>query len=273
MNKIFNQEFINLDELIDLDGLMYMKPKISAFIANNGALLKPVKYPNGCLFDRSLQGIQDLQKQFETNPDCYKNKEIIKHCIENDTFGSYIIYENDNVVQGSYSLNLRYPKDYKNKHRTTACQAINQDILFDFFYQWLNRQNIFSEYGRVNFFVTHKGSRTEVHRDYINPNSDLTLLTPDQHNYISDLNEPEQFILINFTTRKKFFLYDSLTNSKTYIPGTCNWFDASNFHGTDAVDQACYSLRIDGIFSKEFYTKITNKYLAVGTGVEPVTTA
>lgn len=270
MNRILNQDFINLDELIDLDGLINMKPKISAFIANNGALLKPVKYPNGCLFNRSLQGIQDLQKKFENNPQNYKNKEIIKYCIENDTFGSYIIYEEENVVQGSYSLNLRYPKDYKNKHKTLACKSIEQDVLFDFFYEWLDRQNIFSEYGRVNFFVTHKGSKTEIHRDYINPNSDLKLLTPDQHNYISQLDEPEQFILINFTSRKKFFLYDSESTSKTYIAGICNWFDSSNFHGTDIVDQACYSLRIDGIFSKEFYTKITNKCLAVPTGVEPV---
>ena len=257
MYTIFGKHFINFDNYIDINGLMAMKPRISAFIANNGAHLKPIKYPNGCLLDRSMQGIPNLQKQFELNPDNFSDAEIRKQCIINDTFGSYVLYEDENVVQGSYSLNLRYPLDYKNKHKPSACCPVDQDQEFDFFYEWLTQQNIFSSYGRVNFFVTHRGSKTEIHRDYINPTIDKSQLTADQFDYISNSTEPEQFILINFSTRKQFFLYDHENDKKYPMLGTCNWFNASNFHGTEIVNQSAYSLRIDGTFSDEFYNKIT----------------
>jgi hypothetical protein len=256
MHTLFGKHFINFDKYISIDSLMSMKPRISAFIANNGVHLKPVKYPNGCLLNRSMQGVTDLQKQFETNPDQHHDAEFRKNCIANDTFGSYIMYEDENVVQGSYSLNLRYTLDYKNKQKSSACRSIDSDQDFEFFYEWLDQQNIFSDYGRVNFFVTHQGSKTEIHRDYINPGSDRSQLTTDQFDYISNSTEPEQFILINFSTRKQFFLYNPDHTKKYPVTGICNWFDSSNFHGTEVVTQSAYSLRIDGIFSDKFYNQI-----------------
>ena len=256
MHTVLDKLYINLDQHMDIAGVLAMKPRISAFIANNGAHLKPIKYPNGCLFNRSLQGITDLQKQFELDPASYSDAEYRKNCIVNDTFGSYVLYEEENVVQGSYSLNLRYPLDYRNKHKSSACRPIDQDCNFTFFYDWLDQQNIFVDYGRVNFFVTHRGSQTEIHRDYINSESDRSQLTPDQFDYISGSQEPEQFILLNFSTRKQFFLFDPQDHKKYPIVGTCNWFNAGNFHGTEIVEQSGYSLRVDGTFSNEFYNKI-----------------
>lgn len=266
MHKVFGKNFINLDNLIDIEGLLVLKPKISAFIAANNSFIQPLKYLNAFLLDRNLQGSIDLQQKFSKSSDT-----IIKNLIDNDNFGTYIMFEEENVVQGSFTLNPRYTWDFKNKHRKNACQNHHIDSLLDFFYEWLNMQNIFKEYGRVNFFITYKGSKTEIHRDGINFYTDKSSITQDQLPFVAESAEPEQFILINFSDRKKFFLYDQESGQKYHLTGICNWFDSSNFHGSEIAEQACYSLRIDGIFSDEFYSKLQK--MAVGTGVEPVTTA
>jgi hypothetical protein len=266
MHKVLGKNFINLDNLIDIEGLLALKPKISAFIAANNSFIQPLKYLNAFLLDRNLQGSIDLQQKFSKSSDT-----IIKNLIDNDNFGTYIMFEEENVVQGSFTLNPRYTWDFKNKHRKNACQNHHIDSLLNFFYEWLDRQDIFKEYGRVNFFITYKGSKTEIHRDGINFYTDKSSITQDQLPFVAESPEPEQFILINFSDRKKFFLYDQEFGQKCHLAGTCNWFDSSNFHGSEIAEQACYSLRIDGMFSDQFYSKIQK--MAVGTGVEPVTTA
>ena len=258
MHKVFDNLYLNLDQHLDVPGLMELKPRISAFIANNGQYLRPVKYRHGSVLDHTLFGIPDFQHKFELEPEKYPHADLIRDCISKDTFGTYIAFEEDNVIEGSYSLNLRYPTDFKKKHLAAYCQLIAADQQFDFFYQWLEQQQIFSDYGRVNFFVTPKGSKTEIHRDYLNSTTDRSLLTAEQLVHITDSAESEQFILINFSNRKKLFLYNDVDNQKIAVDGTCVWFDASNYHGTEPVTQSAYSLRIDGVFTDSFLNKIKN---------------
>ena len=108
---------------------------------------------------------------------------------------------------------------------------------FAFFYEWLNSQNIFSDFGRVSLFINYQGASGTLHHDY-----------PDASNPNQD-----EFILINFNPKsKKFYLIDNNTDEKVYLTGHCNWFNTSNIHGSDPVPQACYSLRVDGLFSDAF---------------------
>ena len=237
-----NRPFLNFDHLLDIDGLLAIKPYISAFIAKNHHLLKPTKFQSNWDFlhmEHPTPGVKDYLTEFSTNPDMIsdpKLREIVTDLLNCDQFGNYIVFEQD-VVAGSFSMVPRYSLDYNTKHYATECVALSEDKQFAFFYEWLNRQDIFSDYGRVTLFINYQGVGGPVHRDY------------------PDASKPnhDEFVLINFRPdRKKFYLVDNETNEKIYCSGYCNWFNTSNLHGSDPVEQASYTLRIDGLFSDAF---------------------
>ena len=63
-----NQPFLNFDHLVDVNGLLAIKPYVSAFIAKNHHLLKPTKFYGNLFKDHSL-GTHDYQDKFEVAPD------------------------------------------------------------------------------------------------------------------------------------------------------------------------------------------------------------
>lgn len=238
----YNRPFLNFDHHLDIDGLLEIKPYISAFIAKNHHLLKPTKFQSDWDFfhmENPPPGVNDYLTKFRANPDIILDpnlREIVTNLLNCDQYGSYIVFEQD-VLWGTFSMAIRYSKDYMTKHRAAECTAQLEDKQFAFFYEWLDKQAIFNEYGRVNLFINYQGSNGPTHRDY------------------PDASQPNQdeFILINFNpNNKKLFVIDNDTNEKIYISGYCNWFNTSNLHGSDPAPQACYSLRVDGVFSEEF---------------------
>ena len=184
-------------------------------------------------------GVNDYQDQFKANPDIIadpKLRKIMLDLLACDQFGNYIVFEQD-VVAGTFSMVPRYCLNFDTKHNANECVALPEDKNFAFFYEWLNSQNIFSDFGRVSLFINYQGASGTLHHDY-----------PDASNPNQD-----EFILINFNPKsKKFYLIDNNTDEKVYLTGHCNWFNTSNIHGSDPVPQACYSLRVDGLFSDAF---------------------
>lgn len=233
-----NRPFLNLDHLLDIDSLLAIKPYISAFIARNHHLLKPSKFRSGH-FNGREHGINDYQDQFKADPNIIADpnlREIVTDLLNCDQFGNYIVFEQD-VAAGTFSITPRYGLDYYTKHHAAECVALPEDQQFAFFYEWLDRQDIFSEYGRVTLFINYTGVHTAVHTDYVN----------------SSQPSVDEFVWINFSPdRKKFYLVNNETDEKIYSSGYCNWFNTSNHHGTDPTKQSCYSLRVDGSFSDTF---------------------
>jgi hypothetical protein len=233
-----NRPFLNFDHLLDIDSLLAIKPYISAFIAKNHHLLKPSKFRSGHFNGREY-GISDYQDQFKADHNIItdpKLRETVTDLLNCDQFGNYIVFEQD-VAAGTFSIIPRYSLDYNTKHCATECVAMPEDRQFAFFYEWLDRQNIFSDYGRVTLFINYTGAHSAVHSDYI------------------DTSQPsvDEFVWINFSpVRKKFYLVNNETDEKIYSSGYCNWFNTTNNHGSDPAKQACYSLRVDGLFSDAF---------------------
>ena len=233
-----NQPFSNFDHLIDVDGLLAIKPYVSAFIAKNHHLLKPTKFYGNLFKDHSL-GTHDYQDEFEAAPDAItdtKLQQVIVDLIACDQFANYIVFEQD-VTACTFTITSRYALDYATKHHAAKCVALKEDTQLAFFYEWLDRQAIFADYGRVVLFINYHGGYSPVHTDYV------------------DASQPsaDEFLWIDFAPdRKKFYLLDVETNQKIYSSGHCNWFNTNNHHGSDPAPQACYSLRVDGVFSEEF---------------------
>jgi hypothetical protein len=91
----------------------------------------------------------------------------------------------------------RYALNYSTKHHASECIALPEDKQFTFFYEWLDRQSIFSDYGRVTLWINYPGAHSAVHTDYVD----------------SSQPAPDEFIWIDFAPdRKKFYLVDDKTN-------------------------------------------------------------
>jgi len=233
-----NQPFLNFDHLVDVNRLLAIKPYVSAFIAKNHHLLKPTKF-YGSLFKDGSLGTHDYQDEFNTDPGIIadpKLREVVSELCKSDQFANYIVFEQD-VTACTFTITSRYALDYVTKHHATECVALPEDTQLAFFYDWLDRQEIFSDYGRTTLFINYPGGYSPIHTDY------------------ADASRPalDEFIWIDFApNRKKFFLLDVKTDQKIYPSGHCNWFNTNTHHGSDPAPQACYSLRVDGVFSEAF---------------------
>lgn len=238
-----NQPIINFDNFVDVESLLNLRPHISAFISKNHHLLKPTKYASDNFLDTSSIGIVTLQEEFKKHPENIQDpalREKLTDLVNCDKFGHYALFE-QNALASSHSLNVRYAPRYREKHLGNSCVPMPEDSEFTFFYNWLSQQNLFSDFGRVIIFVNYPGSETPTHKDY-----------PNIKDYSND-----QFVLINFFKGdKNFYVYDADTDSKLYLPGHCNWFNTGEFHGCDPVARACYTIRIDGVFTDEILAKV-----------------
>lgn len=244
MYTTFNKPSVNLDELIDLDSLLKLKPLVSLFAAKNMHLAKPLKLKQSSFYQSTSKGIVDYQNEFYKDPTSFENPETIQYLLDNDLFGSYIVFEKE-VVYGCKTLYLRYlTGSYYKKHLASECKAQPVDHEFEFFYSWLDKQNIFKEYGRVQIFINEPGSETALHRDY----PEETLPTAGE--------SADEFIWITLDKRKQLYIYDEITNEKFYLTGYCNWFNSKALHGADPCMWANYSIKVDGVFSEEFRNKM-----------------
>lgn len=244
MHKVNNKLFENFDHLLDIKGLIELKPFMSAFIAKNSQYVLPTKFASWSFSpaDQHKNGIEDALNKYISNFDHLKDnfKPILKDLIDTDCFGSFSVFEED-IVHTSFSFSVRYiTHGLQNKHLSSCVVKRPIDNDFNFFYNWLEKQNIFSEYGRLVFFINYPGSYQIPHYDPMEKTRE----------------QPDEFIWINLNpSRKKFYLINEQTNEKFYAQGHVNWFNTDNFHGADPVEYACYALRVDGIFSDDFKSK------------------
>jgi hypothetical protein len=248
MYTVNNKIFQNFDHLLDINALLKLKPFLSAYIARNSEYCRPTKFGRMSFYgeETKLTGVHDAVEYYKAHVESLDDdlKPIIQELIANDLLGSFVIYEDD-VTHTSLSFNTRYnTHGLYNKHKPECVARVPVDYQMQFFYNWLDAQHIFKEYGRVLFFISHPGSKQIAHTDPSDP----------------EKNNPDEFIWINLNPkRKKFYVLNPITQEKTYVNGYVNWFNTDNFHGGDAVEYSCYALRIDGTFSDEFKEKFMGK--------------
>jgi hypothetical protein len=97
----------------------------------------------------------------------------------------------------------------------------------------------FAALGRVLVIYDQSGIEVPAHRDHLE-----TSLCHD-------------FIWFRTNLRKRFYMYNQLTQEKLYVESYSAWFDTVNqFHGSDAGTGLTFSIRVDGIFTEEFRKQI-----------------
>jgi hypothetical protein len=93
----------------------------------------------------------------------------------------------------------------------------------------------FEEVGRVLFFIHEHDCKLLTHRDG-------THYSP--HN--------NEFLWINPCGTKNFFIYDEEKNLEHSVNSKAVFFNDLDMHGGHPTDRMTWSLRIDGVFTKEF---------------------
>jgi len=103
--------------------------------------------------------------------------------------------------------------------------------------EWINQLKIFDQIGRIIFWLNTPGEMGSIHRDTYQ-------------------GWPDNFIHINLDPeRKTVFLLDDDKN-KINITSPVSVFDIRNYHGSQGHEFHGWTLRIDGLYNKEWAQKV-----------------
>jgi len=234
MFKINDEIIVNLDEYVDTSSLVALKPQIEYAIALHFDKAVPSQYVGDIFLDKG-KGFLDITD--DERVEFFNKYPYLKDLTHNQLL-LWLRYHL-NITYGQSHLHVISSRSWEHKHLRGECDKSEVTESFLPFLDWVESQQIFSSYGRVNLFLNEPGCSTPIHHD-----------PPHKH-----ISPKDQFIWITLGDRKKFFVYDENTGEKHYANGTVSTFDNHNYHGSDPGKFANWSIRVDGVFSEEFLTK------------------
>lgn len=238
MHLINNQYVIDLSAYVNLQTLLDQKPQFDYAVVKSSTKVTPARYYKIQFLNQQHLGLQDVIENYTAASG--GEPEFLQDLREHDQLASWLRY-NQNLVYGQQSVPIIYPKSWFTKHIKNETVETENTKYFKFLFDWLDTEQIFSEYGRVVVFLNEPGVSTPIHQD-----------SP-------DATRKDEFIWLSLGDRKKFFVYDVETDTKHYLHSPIGTFDATNYHGADPGEFASWSMRIDGVFSDSFLLK-TNLY-------------
>ena len=128
---------------------------------------------------------------------------------------------------------------YRNKHLDAHCEFTDNARHFPKLLKFID-DFPFKEYGRIELFVGYPNCVVPTHTDVMNEE--------DEHEVTCDF-----FWLSARGNDKKFYVLDK-DNNKHYATHL-SWFDEKDPHGSDPLPYSTLSVRVDGVFEKEFRKK------------------
>lgn len=233
---INQKPFFPLDNLIDYT---YLELRYDDLIIG---LIQSEKYLKSgsineqkCIYDSNFIEPEVFLKTFKTT-NTYQ--QLIDKNFNQQQILQYIKLKYPVKSIESKRLLLRsYPGGYNELFGAKHLARINRDTeayqYFPVIKDWINKINVFSEVGRIIFFINPRGTNLPIHTDYADK-----------------ISRKDQFIWINLFQKKKFFVMDN--TQKIYADNRICIFDNANWHGSDPAEFECFSIRIDGIFSNDF---------------------
>lgn len=234
MYLINNQLVIDLASYVNIQALIDQKPQFDYAVVKSSKLVTPARYYKIQFLDQRHLGLQDVLGTY-TNASPGE-LDFLQDLRDHDLLASWLRYNND-LIYGQQSVPIIYPKDWVTKHLKKETIETENTKYFKFFFDWLENEQIFAEFGRVCVFLNEPGVATPIHFDS------------------NDATRRDEFIWLSLGNKKKFFIYDETTNTKHYLNSPIGTFDATNYHGSEPGEFASWSIRVDGIFSDSFLLK------------------
>ena len=253
IKKINNQPWIDFDQYVDIEGLNRLKIETCKAFSESwasGQMLPSVagtgpNWPNGTgqLPKPVGKELVSVLQYTKFNPEAIGHKELIELTKEFNANGyMFLKLIGDNLGIG-YNLYLRAPttSDYNDKHLESKTTYTRVAENFKGLISWVQRQNIFSEIGRIVIFFNDQDQSCLMHRD---------------RSEVNPVDSPDHFIWINlFPDRKQFYIFDGETGEKFPVTSQVAWFDTENWHASETSPYAAFSIRFDGVFTKEWIAK------------------
>lgn len=234
--RINGNWFIDLDAFFDTEKLASLHHGICRGIALSSKYVEPVVIGSKeAQYDMSIPEVQLVMQAVQEDPVMQKLKDQ-PFQVQYD----YVRFAYPSVALGKKLL-LRTYRNYHQGFALKHLARVNYDTPardnFPELMQFIHSCGAFSQVGRVIIFLTERGAETEVHCDYADGKS-----------------RKDQFIWLNPQKLKKFFVLDTKLE-KQYLTGMVNTFDNATWHGGDPSQTSTYSIRVDGVFDKQFLRK------------------
>lgn len=102
----------------------------------------------------------------------------------------------------------------------------------------------FEQIGRCNIMGLDPNHDGTVHRDG----------DPDEKPVV------DHFITLCPGGNKRLFLWDEVAGRKTVVAGRAYWFNDSDFHGVESDPWFRYSIRVDGVFRRDFFEQLERQF-------------
>jgi hypothetical protein len=242
---INNEPYLDLSSYIDIDGLRAMHKEICLGIAKSKS--NTTIYGTGLGDLSHRKSFIDLAKQYANSVDEI-DKEISKTLDWNQRAVFFKLYEG--MYNASHVVTLRGPpagkrmENYFFKGKASFTEPTPDAQHFLKLLDWIYKLPIFSEIGRIIFFLNEHDCSLQMHMD-----------SPKRYPH------RDEFVWINPTGKKRFWILDPETKEKTYIESSAAFFNSMDWHGGDAIPTYEYSLRIDGKFTDDFREQLGISHL------------
>lgn len=235
MKGILGKPWFDMEPWIDIKALADRELEIAAGLAAaNGSRWPSIVGAQGNLWDPSKVELGDYV-QAHRAAEASSYKAILDRLPPGPVSNQFFRYLNLDLVDLNDAIHIYAPSSYETKHLASSRRATAAAEHFGWLARWADNQSIFEQWGRMVFFITESGKTSVRHRDY-----------PD------GLSRKDQFIWIDLSGRKQFYVWDDTANTTHMITSRAALFDNSDWHGADQAQGLAWSLRIDGVFSKDF---------------------
>lgn len=237
---IDKKPYLDLTPYIDIETLQSMHKEICFGIAKSKS--STTIYGPGLGDLNVRKSFLDLAKKYKTSLDTI-DQEIFNSLDWNQRAVFFKLYEDMYNASNVVTLRDMPPEkrieNYFLKGKEEHTQFTENSKHFPKVLEWIYKIPIFSEIGRIIFFMNEHDCTLQSHMD--------------APKYFPHRDE---FVWINPTGKKKFWLLDPDTNEKTYVKSTAAFFNSLDWHGGDAIPNYTYSLRIDGKFTDQFRQQV-----------------
>ena len=237
---IDGRPYLDLTKFVDIDGLRSLHKDICFGLAKSKFSTTIYGPGLGDLAER--KSFLDLAKNYSNSTDTY-DKEIYSSLDWNQRAIFFKLYEDMYNASSVVTLRDMPPEkrieNYFKKGLEEFTVPTDNAKHFPKVLDWISNISIFEQVGRVVFFMNEHDCTLQMHMD-------APKYFP--HN--------EEFIWINPTGKKRFWLLDPATSEKTYVDSPVAFFNSLDWHGGDAIPTFTYSLRIDGKFTNTFREQI-----------------
>lgn len=238
MFGINGKPYANLDPYVDIQSLVDLKPLIAFGLAKCSEYkISGTIGDQRHLFDQTKTAVTPAVRKV-INDKSYPYKDLLKELNDYDKIVIFCKYMHDITTLGEVIPLRRYTDPKYEKHRAVSSTNSQCYEYFKPLHDWLESQNIFDEIGRMLIFINEPGNYGPLHTDQADHKS-----------------KKEPFIWINIDNRKKFWIMDLDTDTRHDVSANVITFESADWHGSDPTEYVGWSLRVDGVFSKEFLTK------------------